>query len=59
MIWADAFAAANVGGRDPMALARETLGARLNDNTAAAIGRAESRGEGMAILLMSPEFQRR
>jgi uncharacterized protein (DUF1800 family) len=59
MAWADAFAEAAVRGRDPMALARDALGARLNQNTAAAIARAESRAEGFAVLLMSPEFQRR
>ena len=59
MTWADAFATSTVADRDPMAMAHEALGARLNDNTATAIGRAESRAEGMAILLMSPEFQRR
>lgn len=59
MTWADAFATSTVADRDPMTMAHEALGARLNDNTATAISRAESRAEGMAILLMSPEFQRR
>ena len=33
--------------------------ARLTPDTAKAIARAESRPEGFALLLMSPEFQRR
>lgn len=59
MTWADAFASSAVNDRDPMALAEGALGGRLRPETATAIRRAESRGEGLAILLMSPEFQRR
>ena len=59
MTWADAFSTAAVDGRDPMVLAEGALGARLQPATATAIRRAESRAEGLAILLMSPEFQRR
>ena len=44
---------------DPRALADQTLGARLTPAAALAIGRAESRTEALALLLMSPEFQRR
>jgi uncharacterized protein (DUF1800 family) len=40
-------------------LARETLGAHLSTASATAISRAESRAEAVAILLMTPEFQRR
>ncbi|HEX5377080.1 MAG TPA: DUF1800 family protein [Phenylobacterium sp.] len=59
MTWAQAFSAAAVGPRDPKALAADALGARLRPATAAMIARSESRAEGFALLLMSPEFQRR
>ena len=59
MVWAQKFSAAAVGGRDPKTLAADALGARLRPATATAIARSESRGEGLALLLMSPEFQRR
>jgi len=59
MVWAQKFSAAAVAGRDPKALAADALGARLRPVTATAIARSESRGEGLALLLMSPEFQRR
>ena len=59
MQFAQAFSAAAVRGRDPKALAAEALGERLTPETAKAIARAESRPEGFALLLMSPEFQRR
>lgn len=44
---------------DPMALADQALGARLSPASAKAIARAESRPEAVALLLMTPEFQRR
>lgn len=59
MQFAQGFAAQAVQGRDPKALAAEALGARLTPATATAVARAESRPEGFALLLMSPEFQRR
>lgn len=59
MQFAQAFAAQAVQGRDPKALAAEALGKRLTAAVAAAVARAESRPEGFALLLMSPEFQRR
>ena len=59
MQFAQAFSAAAVHDRDPKALAAEALGERLSPDTAKAIARAESRPEGFALLLMSPEFQRR
>jgi len=45
--------------QDPSALAQRTLGARLGQTSATAIARAESRPEAVALLLMTPEFQRR
>ncbi|HEY8004409.1 MAG TPA: DUF1800 family protein [Phenylobacterium sp.] len=59
MQFAQGFSAAAVGDRDPKTLAAEALGARLSPETATAVARAESRPEGFALLLMSPEFQRR
>jgi len=45
--------------QDPVDLARQTLGERLSPAAATAIARAESRPEAVALLLMTPEFQRR
>jgi uncharacterized protein (DUF1800 family) len=59
MVWSEAYAARSLSGRDPSQLAADALGARLTPLVAQAIARAETREEGMAILLMSPEFQRR
>ena len=59
MQFAQGFSAQAVQGRDPKALAADALGARLTTPTATAIARSESRPEGFALLLMSPEFQRR
>jgi uncharacterized protein (DUF1800 family) len=57
--WAQTLAAKALDGRDPSQLATDALGARLTPLVAKAIARAETREEGLAILLMSPEFQRR
>ena len=59
LTWAEEFAAAHAGTGDPRELARQSLGARLSAPTALAVSRAESRPEAFAILVMSPEFQRR
>ena len=59
MAWAQNVAAQSLNGRDPNQLADDALGARLTPLVAKAISRAETREEGLAILLMSPEFQRR
>ncbi len=59
MVWSETFAAKTLAGRDPSQLAADALGARLTPLVATAIARAETREEGMAILFMSPEFQRR
>ena len=58
--WSEGFAAAvePVMGQ-PTEVAQNALGARLTAPVATAIARAESRREALAILLMSPEFQRR
>jgi uncharacterized protein (DUF1800 family) len=58
--WARAFAARYApADAAPADAARAILGARLSPRTAEAVGRAESRSEAFALLLMSPEFQRR
>jgi len=44
---------------DPRALAEKVLPGALGEQTRAAIGRAESPAEGLALLLVSPEFVRR
>ncbi|MFI4935022.1 MAG: DUF1800 family protein [Caulobacterales bacterium] len=59
IVWSENLAARALNGRDPTQLASDALGARLTPLVAKAISRAETREEGMAILLMSPEFQRR
>lgn len=59
MQYAQGFSAVASQGRDPSRLAAEALGARLTPAVATAIAHAESRPEGLALLLMSPEFQRR
>ncbi len=59
MAWSETFAQAAVGERDPVTLAQNALGARLSPLAAKTIARAETRAEGLSILLMSPEFQRR
>jgi uncharacterized protein (DUF1800 family) len=57
--YAKAFAAKAGPLVDPDAVAAGALGARMSDRTRLAIARAESRPEALALLLMSPEFQRR
>lgn len=59
MQWAQGFAAAVADRQDPSALAAEALGARLTPAVAKAVSRAETRREAFALLVMSPEFQRR
>jgi len=59
MAWSEGFASGAIGDRDPKELAENALGARLSPVAARTIARAETRPEGLAILLMSPEFQRR
>jgi len=44
---------------DPRDLATDLFGAGLSSDTRTAIDRAESRNQAIALLLMSPEFQRR
>lgn len=44
---------------DPVQRAESVLGARLQDDTRTAIARAQDREDAFALLVMSPEFQRR
>jgi uncharacterized protein (DUF1800 family) len=57
--WAQGFAASYATQVDPVRLATDALDARLRPLTLATLQRAESRKEALAVLLMSPEFQRR
>ena len=59
MQWAQGFAAVVGDNLDPNTTALEALGARLTPPVAKAISRAETRREAFALLVMSPEFQRR
>jgi len=59
MNWSENFATRAGADHDPMLIADNALGARLSPLVAKTISRAETRAEGLAILLMSPEFQRR
>ena len=59
MAWSETFSATAGAGRDPVQLAQNALGERLTPLAAKTIARAETRSEGLSILLMSPEFQRR
>lgn len=47
------------GPDDPLEFAQAILGDAISPDTATAIQRAESRAQGLALMLMSPEFQRR
>ncbi len=44
---------------DPRALAEDLLGAELSTETRQAVARADTKEQGIELLLMSPEFQRR
>ena len=56
---AELLAAQSKGTDDPRQLASDLLGPSLSDTTKTAVDRAESRDQAVALLLMSPEFQRR
>jgi uncharacterized protein (DUF1800 family) len=44
---------------DPLDVARSSLGSYLRTETLTALRRAASSAQALALLLMSPEFQRR
>jgi uncharacterized protein (DUF1800 family) len=57
--WATAVAGRVSAGRDPTELARTALTGVIEQRTESAIARAASAEQGIALLLASPEFQRR
>jgi uncharacterized protein (DUF1800 family) len=57
--WATAVARASRGRKHPLELGEAVLGESLGDHTRTAIARAESLEQGLVLLLVSPEFQRR
>lgn len=57
--WSDEIARRFVATRDVRQLADAVVGPTLSTDTATAIARAESRQQALALLLMSPEMQRR
>ena len=56
---ANNFAERIAGRADPQAILEHSLGALASAETRSAIARAESRQQALALLFMSPEFQRR
>ena len=59
LTWAQGFANTTAPQGAPPDEARAVLGERLTPKTLLAVSRAESRPEAFALLLLSPEFQRR
>ncbi|HZF15356.1 MAG TPA: DUF1800 domain-containing protein [Steroidobacteraceae bacterium] len=57
--WSLAFADRTAALRDARQVASDVLGDSVSPATARALGRAESNSQALALLLMSPEFQRR
>ncbi len=59
VVWASQLAARVDAGMDPVEVARTTLGGYLRAETESALRRAASSAQALALLLLSPEFQRR
>lgn len=59
VIWASRMGATYEKGVEPAALAASSLGGYARPETVTALRRAASSGQAVALLLMSPEFQRR
>ncbi len=57
--WASAIGRLAPPGTSPVAIAETILGPALGDHTKTSISRAESAQQGLALFLVSPEFQRR
>jgi len=57
--WADVLGQRMGGARNARDLAPQLLGATLSEETATAIGRAESGSQALTLLLACPEFMRR
>jgi uncharacterized protein (DUF1800 family) len=59
VLWATRFADKFEQGLDPVDVAASSLGSYARPETLTALRRAASSGQALALLLMSPEFQRR
>jgi uncharacterized protein (DUF1800 family) len=59
VLWASRVSAKYDRGADPVDLAASSLGAYARPETLTALRRAATSGQAIALLLMSPEFQRR
>jgi uncharacterized protein (DUF1800 family) len=59
VLWASRVAGRYEQGLDPLDLAASSLGAYARPQTLTALRRASSASQALALLLMSPEFQRR
>jgi uncharacterized protein (DUF1800 family) len=59
VLWASRIGAKYENGMEPAELAASSLGAYARPETLTALRRATSSGQAVALLLMSPEFQRR
>ncbi len=59
VVWASRVASWYERGHDPVDLAASSLGGYARDETVTALRRASSASQALALLLMSPEFQRR
>jgi uncharacterized protein (DUF1800 family) len=59
VLWASRVSAKYEQGMDPVDVAASSLGAYARPETLTALRRATSPSQGLALLLMSPEFQRR
>jgi uncharacterized protein (DUF1800 family) len=59
VLWASRVAGRYQQGQDPADLAASSLGAYARPETITALRRASSGTQAVALLLMSPEFQRR
>jgi uncharacterized protein (DUF1800 family) len=59
VLWASRLAARFDAGMDPVQLAGASLGSYARADTLTALRRAASSAQALALLLMSPEFQRR
>ena len=59
VLWASRVAGRYEQGQDPVDLAASSLGAYARPETLTALRRASTASQGLSLLLMSPEFQRR
>jgi uncharacterized protein (DUF1800 family) len=59
VLWASRVAAKHERGQDPVDLAASSLGSYAREDTLTSLRRAASSQQALALLLMSPEFQRR